>query len=420
MGIMIKDRTLQALMAREVRRQQSTIDLIASENYVSPDVLAVLGSPLTNKYSEGYPNRRYYPGNELYDEIELLAIERACRAFGLDVDDWHVNVQPYSGSPANVEVYLALVPPGETIMGMALASGGHLTHGHPVSASGKFWHAVQYSVAPSGFIDYDAIEQLARETKPKLIVCGFTAYPRHIDFARFRAIADTVGAYLMADISHIAGLVVGGVDPSPFPYADVVMTTTHKTMRGPRGAVIFANRQSGVAKKAGVDIAAAIDKAVFPGMQGGPHNNVTAAKAVAFWEALSPGFRKYAAQIVKNAKALAAEFVAKKFILSTGGTDTHLLLLDVRPFGLDGRAAEERLEAAGITANRNSLPGDEKPLRPSGVRIGTPSVTTRGMKEREMKLVASYFERLFVAHEDPKRVLRDVNALCKKFPLPYR
>ncbi len=417
---MIKDRTLQALLAREVRRQQSTIDLIASENYVSLDVLAVLGSPLTNKYSEGYPNRRYYPGNELYDEIELLAIERACRAFGLDVDDWHVNVQPYSGSPANIEIYLALVPQGETIMGMQLAAGGHLTHGHAVSASGKFWRTAQYGVAHSGLLDYDAIEQLAREVKPALIVCGFTAYPRCVDFARFRKIADTVGAYLMADISHIAGLVVGGVHPSPFPFADVVMTTTHKTMRGPRGAVIFANRRSAVAKRRGVDIAAVIDKAVFPGMQGGPHNNVTAAKAVAFWEALSPNFRKYAGQVVKNAKALAAEFLARKFVLSTGGTDTHLMLLDVRPFGIDGRVAEERLEAAGITANRNSLPGDDKPFRPSGVRIGTPSVTTRGMKEREMKMIASFFERLFVAHEDPKRIAKDVSILCKRFPLPYR
>lgn len=417
---MIRDKTLQTLLSKEVRRQQATIDLIASENYVSPDVLAVLGSPLTNKYSEGYPTKRYYPGNEFYDEIELLAIERACRVFGLDVDDWHVNVQPYSGSPGNIEVYLALVPPGETIMGMQLAAGGHLTHGHAVSASGKFWRATQYGVAPSGLLDYDAIEKLAREAKPKLIVCGFTAYPRHIDFARFRAIADAVGAYLMADISHIAGLVAGGVHPSPFPHADVVMTTTHKTMRGPRGAMIFVNRTSRIAKKQGVDIALAIDKAVFPGMQGGPHNNVTAAKAVAFWEALSPAFRKYAAQIVKNAKALAAEFIAKKFVLSTGGTDTHLMLLDVRPFGLDGRAAEERLEAAGITANRNSLPGDDKPLRPSGIRIGTPGVTTRGMKEREMKMIASYFERLLVTNEDPKRVLKDVVSLCKRFPLPYK
>lgn len=417
---MIRDRAIAELVKKEVRRQQSTLDLIASENYVSSDVLALLGSPLTNKYSEGYPHRRYYPGNVFYDEIELLAQERARRAFALDVEDWHVNVQPYSGSPANIEIYLALALPGEKIMGMQLAAGGHLTHGHPVSATGIFWKSVQYGLGVNGFIDYAAIEALAVKEKPKLIVAGFTAYPRQIDFAKFRAIADAAGAYLVVDMSHIAGLIAGGVHPSPFPYADVVMTTTHKTLRGPRGAVIFANRKSHIAKKFGVDLAVAIDKAVFPGMQGGPHNNVTAAKALAFWEAIQPTFRRYQAQIVKNAVALAKDLMARKFILATGGTETHLLLLDARPFGLDGRGVEEKLELAGITANRNSLAGDEKPLRPSGVRLGTPSVTTRGMKEREMKIVASFFERLLLKQEDSKKVGKDVAALCRKFPLAYK
>lgn len=416
----MKDKKIQQLIKKEIKRQQLTIDLIASENYASKDVLAALGSPLQNKYSEGYPGKRYYPGNAIYDDIERLAQSRALQLFGLKSDEWGVNVQVFSGSPANIAVYVGLVPPGETIMGMGLSFGGHLSHGHPVSLSGRLWRAVHYGVHPeTGLIDYDAVRELALQEKPNVIVSGFTAYPRQVDFKRMGEIAREVGAYHLCDISHISGLVVAGIHPSPFPHADVVMTTTHKTLRGPRGAVIFANRKSPIAGRANVDIAGAIDKAVFPGLQGGPHNNVTAAKAVAFFEAMQPSFRAYQKQIVKNAKMLARELIARGFPLLSGGTDTHLMLLDMRRFNIDGRTAEERLEAAGIIANRNSLPGDEKPLRPSGIRVGTPSVTTRGMKEKAMMHIAEFFERLFIHAENPTSVKKDVERLCKKFPLRY-
>ena len=400
----MKDKKTEKLIREELRRQKNTLDLIASENLASREVQEVLGSVLTNKYSEGYPGRRYYPGNVEYDAIENLAKSRALELFKLNPKIWSVNVQPYSGSPANFEVYYALVPAGETIMGMKLSDGGHLTHGHKVSATGQLWKSVQFGVdEKTGLINYKEVLKLARKVKPKIIVSGFTAYPRKVDFKKFGEIAKNVGAYHVADISHIAGLVAGGAHPSPFPYADVVTTTTHKSLRGPRGAMIFAKRE----------IAEKIDKAVFPGLQGGPHNNVTAAKAVAFFEDMKPEFKTYAKQIVKNAKALATEMKKLGFELVTGGTDTHLILADVRNFGIDGLEAEKRLEKAGIVANRNSVPGDTSPFKPSGVRFGTPSVTTRGMKEREMKKIAVL---IYEAIQNKKGVNAQVIKLCKKFP----
>lgn len=406
------DGELRRILKKETKRQEETLDLIASENLASSEVRFFLGSVLTNKYSEGYPGKRYYPGNIYSDEIEELAKKRALDLFKLDPKEWRANVQPYSGSPANAEIYLALIEPGETIMGMELASGGHLTHGHNVSISGRVWKSVKYGVDPkTGLLDYDKIRKLAEDNKPKVIVCGFTAYPRRVDFKKFREIADAVEAYLVADISHIAGLVAAGAHPSPFPYAHVVMTTTHKTLRGPRGAVIFSREE----KKRGSEmkISDAIDRAVFPGMQGGPHNNETAAKAQAFYEASKPEFKKYAKQIVVNAKALEKSLKKLGFNLVSGGTDTHLLLLDVRNFGLDGMEAEKRLESAGIIANRNSVPGDTSPFKPSGIRLGTPALTTRGLKEKDMAVVAGL---IYKALHKEKGVREKLLGLCKKFP----
>jgi len=400
----MKDKKIEKLIIIERKRQRETLDLIASENFASHEVQSVLGSILTNKYSEGYPGRRYYPGNKEYDSIENLAKSRALKLFGLSPKTWGVNVQPYSGSPANFEVYYALAEPKETIMGMKLSDGGHLTHGHKVSATGRIWKSAQYGVdEKTGLINYGEVLKLARKAKPRIIVSGFTAYPRKVDFKEFGEIAKKVRAYHVADISHIAGLVAGGAHPSPFPYADVVTTTTHKSLRGPRGAMIFAKK----------DLMEKIDKAVFPGLQGGPHNNVTAAKAVAFFEDMKPEFKTYAKQIVKNAKTLASELKKLGFILSTGGTDTHLILVDVRNFGIDGMEAERRLEKVGIVANRNSIPGDTSPFKPSGIRIGTPSVTTRGMKEREMKEIA---ELIHGAIQKEKGVGAKVLKICRKFP----
>lgn len=403
----MKDKLVQKLVDLEVKRQKESIDLIASENYVSEEVLGLVGSPLTNKYSEGYPGKRYYPGNEIYDKIEILAQTRALKAFKLKPSEWSVNVQSYSGSPANLAIYGALMNPGETLMGMKLASGGHLTHGHRVSFTGRFYNSVQYDVDHgTGLIDYEAIKNLAEQHHPRIIVSGATAYPRVIDFQKIGSIAQRIGAYHVADISHIAGLVLAGAHPSPFPHADIVMTTTHKTLRGPRGAVIFSRK----------DFSERIDKAVFPGLQGGPHNNITAAKATTFFEALQPAFKKYQQQVVKNAKALASALKTKGFELVTGGTDNHLLLVDLRGIGLDGKAAEQLLEKSGITANRNSIPGDEKPLNPSGLRIGTPAVTSRGMKEKEMEKIAELIYRAVFKREN---VVREALALAKKFPLEY-
>jgi len=423
----MKDIKIEKLIKEEVRRQEETLDLIPSENIVSREVLKTLGSELTNKYAEGYPAARYYGGNEYVDQIENLCRERALAAFKLSPKQWHVNVQPYSGSPANLAVYLGLVPPpmpdekGKRaepgkIMGMQLAMGGHLTHGHSVSATGKFWNVVRYGVdKKTEKLDYDAIAAMAHREKPKIIVAGFTAYPRQIDFKRFRRIADSVNAYLMVDMSHFAGLVAGGAHPSPFAYADVVTTTTHKTLRGPRGAMIFANRNSRIAARNKVDIARAIDRAVFPGLQGGPHVNQIAATATALLEDAQPAFKKYAHQIVKNAKALAGELSRHGWRIVSGGTDTHLLLVDVASRGLGGKEASLRLENSGIIANMNTIPFDPRPpMDPSGIRLGTPALTTRGMKEKEMKEVARLINLVF---SENKNVRKDVVKLCKKFPI---
>lgn len=404
------DPKLAALIASEIKRQQSTLDLIPSENIAPLAMLEAVGSPLMNKYSEGYPGKRYYPGNEYYDEIERMAQERALVAFGLDPNEWHVNVQAYSGSPANAAIYSALMELGDTLMGMQLASGGHLTHGHKVSFTGRAWRPVQYGVnAETGLIDYEAMARLAQIEKPKVIVSGATAYPREIDFEKFGSVAKEIGAYHVADISHIAGLVLAGLHKNPFPYADVVMTTTHKTLRGPRGAVIFCRRE----------LAEKIDKAVFPGLQGGPHDNITAAKALMFELAMKPEFEQYEVEIVKNAKTLAVELVRLGFKLVSGGTDTHLMLIDLKNKGIDGTEAEKRLEAAAIIANRNSVPGDQSPFRPSGIRLGTPAVTSRGLKEKEMKLIASWINRLLTENEPAAKIKEEVEALCRRYPLEY-
>ncbi len=408
------DQELKRILDAETKRQQETLDLIASENMASIETRGALASLFLNKYSEGYPGKRYYPGNVNVDNIEELTKKRALKLFGLEKTGWRVNVQPYSGSPANLAVYLALVEPGGLIMGMKLSDGGHLTHGHSVSATGKLWKSVQYGVdADTGLINYSEVAKLAKKHKPKIIISGFTAYPRKVDFKKFRAIADSVGAYHMADISHVAGLIAGGVYPSPFQWADVVTTTTHKTLRGPRGAMIFSDSDSKIAKSNGVNISQAIDKAVFPGLQGGPHDNVTAAKAQALHEALKPEFREYASKIVKNAKALERELKAKGFHLVGGGTDSHLLLVDLRNFGIDGLTAENLLERSGIIANRNSIPGDTSPFKPSGIRLGTPSLTSRGMNEKDMATVA---DLIYKAICSERGVKQEVIKLCKKYP----
>ncbi len=410
------DPELAKLVEEETKRQQHTLDLIPSENIVSPAVLEALGSALTNKYSEGYPKKRYYAGNAIVDDIEVLAQERARKVFHLN-KNWHVNVQAYSGSPANMAVYYALLEPGEKIMGMSLPFGGHLTHGWKVNFSARFYVSSQYTVGRDGYIDYGEVRRLARKEKPKIIVTGATAYPRIFDFKKFRKIADEIGAYLMTDIAHIAGLIAAGAHPSPFPYADVVTTTTHKTLRGPRGAIIFANRKSQIANRHKIDIASAIDKAVFPALQGGPHDNQTAAIAVCLGEAMKPAFRKYGHQIVKNAKALAAALTKLGFELVSGGTDNHLMLIDLTPLGISGREVQDKLETAGIIVNRNTIPYDTRsPFDPSGIRIGTPSVTTRGMKEKEMAQIAELIHRTLTGSTGPV-ILGEVKVLCKRFPI---
>jgi glycine hydroxymethyltransferase len=410
------DKILENLIKLETKRQNETLDLIPSENIVSQEVLKALGSRLTNKYAEGYPGARYYGGNVYVDQIENLCRARALRLFHLSSKKWSVNVQPYSGSPANLAVYLALVPIGEKFMGMRLDMGGHLTHGHPVSATGKLWNVTCYGVdEKTELLDYDVILKLAKKEKPKLIVTGFTAYPRAIDFKKFRKIADAVHAYLMVDMSHFAGLVAGGVHPSPFPYADIVMTTTHKTLRGPRAAMIFANRDSKIAKRNKIDIAKAIDRAVFPGLQGGPHENQIAAIAVALAEDAMPQFRKYAHQVVKNARVLARELQKLGWRIVSSGTDTHLLLVDVAEKGIGGKEASDKLEKNGIIVNKNTIPYDHRPpVDPSGIRLGTPSLTTRGMKEKEMKKIAEFINAVLVSGEN---VGAEVKKLCRKFPI---
>jgi len=392
----------------EIDRQRYGLELIPSENFASPAVLEALGSVFTNKYSEGYPHKRYYGGNQFVDVAEDLAIERAKKLFGAE----HVNVQPYSGSPANIAVYFALLDFGDKVMGMNLAHGGHLTHGHPVNFSGKSYTFMQYGVEKERErIDYEEVRRIALQERPKLLLSGATAYPREIDFGAFHEIAQEVGAISMADIAHIAGLIVGGVHRSPFPFTDVVTTTTHKTLRGPRGAMIMCKEK----------FARDIDRAVFPGMQGGPHDHVNAAKAVAFQEALQPEFKEYAQQIVKNAKALADELLSHGFRLVSGGTDNHLILIDLTNKGVTGKQAEEALDRSGMTCNKNMVPFDSRtPFNPSGIRIGTPALTTRGMKEGEMKLVGRFLAQVidnFGREEVYQKVRAQVRELCEAFPL---
>ncbi|MEA2715085.1 MAG: glycine hydroxymethyltransferase [Candidatus Parcubacteria bacterium] len=397
----MKDLQIKKLIAAERARQKKVVNLIASENYVSDDVLEALGSELTNKYAEGYPGRRYYGGNEVVDKIETLCRERALKLFGLKESEWHVNVQPLSGSPANMAVYLALVPQGGKVMGMALDQGGHLTHGHKVSASGKFWTQIPYGLdQTTEVLNYDLLREIAMKERPLIIVSGYTAYPRIIDWQRLREVVDSAESLMMVDMSHIAGLVAGGVYPTPFAYADIVTTTTHKTLRGPRSALIFSRKDGrGLDKK--------IDKAVFPGLQGGPHINQIAAVAVALKEAASPSFKKYAAQVVKNAKVLAEELHKKGWRLISGGTDSHLVLVDTWNDGqknerdagaLSGKEAEERLERKGIIVNKNAIPFDARPpLDPSGIRLGTAAETTRGKKEKDFKLIAGRIDTILRA-----------------------
>ncbi|MFH0806675.1 MAG: serine hydroxymethyltransferase [Candidatus Brennerbacteria bacterium] len=386
----MKDKQVKKLIEREEKRQKNAIDLIASENFVSHDVLEALGSVFTNKYAEGYPAKRYYAGCETVDELEELARSRALKLFKLSPRTWSVNVQPYSGSPANLAVYLALVKPGETIMGMSLDAGGHLTHGAKISASGKLWNAVHYGVdRKTEKLDYRVMLRIAKKAKPKILIAGWSAYSRMADFKQFRKVADAVGALLMVDMSHFAGLVAGGAYSSPFPYADIVTTTMHKTLRGPRAALIFSRAEH----------AKAIDRAVFPGIQGGPHMNQIAAIAVALKEANRPEFKKYARQIVKNAKALAHALARLGWRIVSGGTDSHLFSVDTMEHGVSGGKAEALLQTVGILVNKESLPFDERsPSDPSGIRIGTAAVTTRGMKERDMVRLARKINDVLLSH----------------------
>ena len=390
----------------ELARQQGNIELIASENIVSEAVLLAAGSVLTNKYAEGYPGKRYYGGCMCVDVVEDIARNRAKKLFGAE----HANVQPHSGANANLAVFFALLNPGDTVLSMNLAHGGHLSHGSPVNISGKYFNIVPYGVGDdTGRIDYDKVREAALECKPKLILAGASAYSRTIDFAKFREIADEVGAYLMVDMAHIAGLVAAGVHPSPVPYADVVTTTTHKTLRGPRGGLILCREQ----------YAKAIDKAVFPGTQGGPLMHIIAAKAVAFGEALSPAFTEYQKKIAENAQVLAAELTARGLNLVSGGTDNHLMLLDLRGTGITGKELEHRLDEVRITANKNTVPGDpESPFVTSGVRLGTPAVTSRGFGADEMKLIAGWIaDCVFDFENSREKILAGVSALCEKFPI---
>jgi glycine hydroxymethyltransferase len=403
------DPEIAGIVERETERQNTTVQLIASENFTSPAVLAATGSVLTNKYSEGYPGKRYYGGNFVIDEAEDLARQRCRSLFGAD----HANVQPHSGATANMAAYFALLEPGATVMAMPLDHGGHLTHGAPVNFSGRLYNFVPYGLDPeTERLDYDAIAAIAHDAKPVLIVAGYTAYPRTIDFAAFRAIADDVGAKLLVDAAHIIGLIAGGAHPSPVPYADVVTFTTHKTLRGPRGGAIVCREEHAIA----------IDKAVFPELQGGPLEHVIAAKAVAFHEAAQPGFREYAAGIVRNAAALAGALTGEGFRIVSGGTDNHLMLVDLRPFGVTGKQAQEALDRAGITTNKNTIPGDpEKPFVTSGLRLGTAACTTAGMGPAEMATIATLMARVLRAIDDlgvAGEVRDEVARLCSNFT-PY-
>ena len=400
------DKEVGKAMNLELARQRRNLELIASENIVSPAVMAAMGSVLTNKYAEGYPGKRYYGGCEDVDIVEQIAIDRACKLF----DAKFANVQPHSGAQANTAVYFALLQPGDTVMGMSLDNGGHLTHGSPVNISGKYFNFVPYGVDDNGYIDYDAMEKQAQEVKPKLIVAGASAYPRAIDFERISQIAKSVGAYFMVDMAHIAGLVAAGVHASPMPYADVVTTTTHKTLRGPRGGMILTNDEA-LAKK--------FNSAIFPGTQGGPLMHVIAGKAVCFGEALKPEFKAYGEQIVKNAQALAKGLLDRGFDLVSGGTDNHLMLADLRPFKITGKKLQNDLDEVYITVNKNAIPNDpEKPFVTSGVRIGTPAVTTRGLVEEDMDVIAEAIYLTAADFEANKEKARElVTGICKKYPL---
>ena len=403
------DSEIFELIRQEEKRQHEKIRLIASENYVSSAVLQATGTVLTNKYSEGYAGKRYYEGQQIIDQIECLAIDRARKLFGAE----HINVQPYSGSPANVAVYLAFLKPGDTILGMALPHGGHLTHGAGVSISGKYFNAVSYELnRETGLIDYEAIRDQALSCRPKMIIAGHSAYPRLLDFERFRAIADECGALLMVDMAHFAGLVAGGAHPSPIPFADVVTTTTHKSLRGPRGAMILCKEQ----------YAAAIDKAVFPGMQGGPHNHTTAGMAVSFKEADSKEFSDYAHQVVENGRTLAETMRRRGFTLITGGTDNHLLLVDLTSKGIGGKPAARALDQAGIVVNYNAIPFDpRKPGSPSGIRLGTAAVTSRGFKDKEMVQVGEWIDTVISDADNDAlhaRIAEDIASYCSAYPPP--
>ena len=403
------DADVAGAIAREEGRQRNAIELIASENFVSAAVLEAVGSVLTNKYAEGYPGKRYYGGCEFVDQVERLAIDRAKQLFGAG----HANVQPHSGSNANLAVYLAFLEPGDRILGLSLAEGGHLTHGHAVNYSGRLFEPHFFGVdAASGLIDYDEVASRAREVRPRAIIAGASAYSRQLDYARFRAIADEVGAFLFADIAHPAGLVATGLHPSPIPHAHVTMTTTHKTLRGPRGGMILCAEEH----------AKTIDKSVFPGLQGGPLMHVIAGKAVALGEALSPAFRDYSARIVENARAMAGELADRGLPIISGGTDTHLMLVDVGARGLSGSKAEKLLDQAGITCNKNTIPGDTRPpAQASGIRLGTPAVTTRGFGPEDCRIVAGYIADILEAPDDETvqaRIAGDVQKMMERFPLP--
>jgi glycine hydroxymethyltransferase len=413
MSLLETDPQIADLIRQESRRQESTLELIASENHVSRAVMEAAGSVLTNKYAEGYPGKRYYGGCGFYDQIENLAIDRAKQLFGCQ----YANVQPHSGANANLAAFMAMMQPGDQYISLNLASGGHLSHGMKLNASAIFYKPAHYELdAKTEQIDFDNVRAKAKELKPKMILCGYSAYSRTIDFAKFRQIADEVGAMLMADVAHIAGLIVGGAHPSPFPHAHVVTTTTHKTLRGPRGGLILTNDG---------ELAKAINRSVFPGSQGGPLMHIIAAKAVAFGEDLKPEFKTYAQQVVKNAKALAEALKNKGYRIVSGGTDNHLMLIDLRPRSADltGADAEKALEAAGIIANKNGIPNDPRPpASTSGIRLGTPATTTRGLKEADMKIVADFLDRAIAAKNDAatlSQIRGEVAEFCKKFPLPH-
>lgn len=404
-----QDEEVGGAILKEFGRQSRNLELIASENIVSEACMLAMGSVLTNKYAEGYPGKRYYGGCEDVDIVENLAIERAKKLFGCD----YANVQPHSGAQANMAVQFAVLQPGDTIMGMNLDQGGHLTHGSPVNMSGKYFHVVPYGVDEQGFLDYDQMRKLALECKPKMIIAGASAYARTIDFKKFREVADEVGAVLMVDMAHIAGLVAAGLHPSPIPYADVVTTTTHKTLRGPRGGLILANKEA--AEKFN------FNKAIFPGIQGGPLMHVIAGKAVCFGEALKPEFKAYQEQVVKNAKALSAALIDEGFDILTGGTDNHLMLVDLRKMDISGKELQNRCDAAYITLNKNTVPNDPRsPFVTSGVRIGTPAITTRGLVEEDMKKVAELIRLVATDYEAKADYVRDeVTKICEKYPI-YR